>query len=409
MEKNLHFDEEYGSATGPGGLTEAEAQKRKAEGKSNKRVEVKTKSVGRIFKENLCTFFNAINLALAIIVVSVGAYRNAFFMGIIICNAVIGTFQELRSRHAIRKLSLISAPKAHVLREGKERDIETDELVLGDVAVFRAGDQICADFVVTSGECSVDESLLTGESDQIEKGIGDELSSGTFVVSGSVHAQAIRVGEDSTAAKIMIGASGSKKTQSEILRSVRKLIKFIGILVIPVGLLLFANEYIISDQELSAAVSHTVAAMIGMIPEGLVLLTSVVMAMGTIRLSRKKTLVQDLYCIETLARVDTLCLDKTGTITEGSIVVEEILPLDDSCDAAEVLGAIVANLDDNNATFNAMREFTGGESDWTAVKIYPFSSKAKWSGADFGERGKYAVGASEYLLDADETLTEKLS
>lgn len=409
MERNMRFDEEYGSATRPEGLTEAEAKKRKAEGKDNKRVEVRTKSVGRIFRENLCTFFNAINLALAIIVVCVGAYRNAFFMGIIICNVVIGTLQELRSRHAIRKLSLISAPKAHVLREGQERDIETDELVLGDIAVFRAGDQICADFVVTSGECSVDESLLTGEADHIEKKAGDELSSGTFVVSGSVHAQAIRVGEDSTAAKIMIGASGSKKTQSEILRSVRKLIRFIGILVIPVGILLFANEYFISGLELSSAVSRTVAAMIGMIPEGLVLLTSVVMALGTIRLSRKKTLVQDLYCIETLARVDTLCLDKTGTITEGSISVEKVLPLDESCDAVKILSAIVANLDDNNVTFKALQEFTGGKSDWTAVKVYPFSSKAKWSGADFGKQGKYAVGASEYMLDADEALTQKLS
>jgi len=379
------------------GLTSAEVDERIKNGRVNGNPNPKTKSIKQIFAQNIFTFFNLINVILAVMVFMVGSPKNAMFALVIVCNTAIGIFQEIRAKKTIDKLTLISAPKAHVIRDGGETEIPTSDIVSDDLVIFRAGMQAAADCEVVLGECEVNESLITGESDPVYKNIGEKILSGSFIVSGEARAVVTALGTESFSSKITSGAKYIKKTQSKMMDAINLILKVISICIIPIMGILFYNSIFVSGQPLDRAVTSTVAAVIGMIPEGLVLLSSVVLAVSSIRLAQNKTLVQDLYCIETLARVDVLCLDKTGTITEGAMAVEEVKLLTDKS-VDEPLTALMNTLNDQNPTFNAVKERWNGESGWTAEKALPFSSAKKWSGAEFKDKGCYIMGAGEFIL-----------
>ena len=379
------------------GLTENEVEERVKSGKINGNPNPKTKSIKQIFAHNIFTFFNLINVILAVMVFMVGSPKNAMFAMVIVCNTAIGIFQEIRAKRTIDKLTLISAPKVHVIRDGKETEIATANIVADDVIVFRTGMQAAADCVVAMGECEVNESLITGESDPVFKNIGDKILSGSFIVSGEAKGVVTALGTESFSSKITNGAKYIKKSQSKMMDAINLILKVISICIIPIMGILLYNSICVSGQPFDRAVTSTVAAVIGMIPEGLVLLSSVVLAVSSIRLAQNKTLVQDLYCIETLARVDVLCLDKTGTITEGAMAVEEVkllsgTPID------EPITALMNALNDKNPTFNAIKERWNGESSWEAEKLFPFSSAKKWSGVQFKGKGSYIMGAGEFIL-----------
>ncbi|NBI17433.1 cation-translocating P-type ATPase [Neglecta sp. X4] len=361
---------------------------------------VKSKTEGQIIWENVFTFFNLLNFALAAAVILVGSPRSALFMGVILSNIVIGSFQGIRAKHTIDKLSLISSPKAAVLRDGRRQTIPVEQVVLDDILLLTAGNQICADAVVAAGECEVNESLITGESDPILKQPGEPLLSGSFVVSGQCSAQVEHVGAENYANKIAGDAKYIKKRNSEIMDSIDLIVKIIGFAILPIGGLLFWKQYFVLGDTFQGSVVSTCAAMVGMIPEGLVLLISLAFAVSVIKLSRHKTLVQDMYCIETLARVDTLCLDKTGTITEGSMQVDGLSPFEGRTEAEmkEALAALTGSLQDDNPTFLALKDYLPGQSAWYASGTVPFSSARKWSGAFFPGKGAYVMGAGEFIL-----------
>ncbi len=382
------------------GLTSAEVEKRIAEGRVNGNPSPKTRSVKQIVFHNIFTFFNLINVVLAVMVFAVGSPKNAMFALVIVFNTGIGIFQEIRAKRTIDRLTLISAPKTTVIRDGKETEITTEEIVADELTIFRTGMQAAADCEVISGECEVNESLITGESDPVYKNFGDKILSGSFVVSGEAKAIVTALGTDSFASKITSGAKYLKKPKSKMMDSINLILKIIGICIIPIMAILLYNSIYVTGQSFDRAVTSTVAAIIGMIPEGLVLLSSVVLAVSTIRLAQKQTLVQDMYCIETLARVDVLCLDKTGTITEGTMAVEEVKLLTDE-PVDEIVTALMCCLNDRNPTYNAMKEHWNGESNWKAEKILPFSSARKWSGAMFQGKGSFVTGAAEFILGKD--------
>ena len=382
------------------GLTAEQAASRTRDGLINGTDEIKTKSISRIIRDNVVTFFNILNCILAALVISVGSYKNLLFMGVIICNTMIGIIQEVRAKKAIDKLSIISTPKAHVIRDGKEEKIPVGSIVLDDVISLSAGNQVPADCIIMEGQCEVDESLLTGESDPVSKAPGSTLLSGSFLVSGKCHAKVEHIGAENYTSKITASAKYIKKPNSEIMTWTNRIIKFAGIAIIPIGAVLFYKQVFISNQSYSSAIVSTVAALIGMIPEGLVLLTSVVLAVGVIRLSRHKALVQELYSIETLARVDTLCLDKTGTITEGKMQTDSIVPLggQNQAEIEKILAALSASLDDGTPTMNAVKEAFPNPPDWKCEKTVPFSSARKWSGACFQHERNYVLGAGEFIM-----------
>lgn len=385
------------------GLTAEQVLQRKKAGLHNGDSGMKTKTEGQIIKENVFTFFNLLNFALGAAVILVGSPRNALFLGVIFCNIVIGSFQGIRAKRTMDKLSLISAPKANVVRDGNRRSIAVEDVVLDDILLLSSGNQICADAVVAAGECEVNESLITGESDPVLKQPGDELLSGSFVVSGSCSARVEHIGAENYAARIAGDAKYVKKRRSEIMDSIDFIVKIIGFAIIPIGALLFWKQYFVLHDTFQNSVVSTTAAIVGMIPEGLVLLISMAFAVSVIKLSARKTLVQDMYCVETLARVDTLCLDKTGTITEGTMQVDELVPLEDFTeqDMTEALRALVHNLTDDNPTFCAVQEFLPEPSGWQATALVPFSSARKWSGAFFAGKGTYVMGAGEFILGED--------
>ena len=300
------------------GLTEAQIEERKNDGLVNFDTTVPTKSIKSIIVGNIFTIFNLLNLLLAIAVYFTGSYRNMLFMIIVVCNTIISTYQEIHSKRVIDKLAVISATKVTAVRDGKEEKIGINELVLDDIIKLSAGNQIVTDCIVCNGEAEVNESFITGESDTIYKKEGDILLSGSFIVKGNVTARVEHIGNDNFTAKIGNEAKQIKKAKSEIMISLNKIIKTVSIIIIPVGALLLYNQINVMGASFNQAILQTVAALIGMIPEGLVLLTSTVLAVSVVRLSKSKVLVQDIYCIETLARVDVLCLDKTGTITVGT-------------------------------------------------------------------------------------------
>ena len=385
------------------GLSGEQVRQRAAAGLDNRNAGVKTKTEGQIIRENVFTFFNLLNIILGAAVILVGSPRNALFLGVIVSNIVIGSFQGIRAKHTIDKLSLLSAPKANVIRDGRSLTIAVEEVVLDDVLVLTSGAQVCADGQVIQGECEVNESLLTGEADPVLKQVGDTLMSGSFLVSGNCAIRVEHVGADNYANKITGDAKAQKRRTSEIMDSIDRIVKTIAFAIVPIGALLFWKSFAVLGRTFQESVVSTTAGVVGMIPEGLVLLISLAFAVSVLKLSTHKTLVQDMYSIETLARVDVLCLDKTGTITEGSMQVDEMVPLE-GCTEEELsaaLGALVTNLSDDNPTFHAVQDRFGSASVWKAAQTVPFSSARKWSGAFFPGRGTFVMGAGEFILGED--------
>lgn len=395
------------------GLTSEEAQTRIAAGEANVDAGVKTRSVGQIVHDNVCTLFNLVNAILALIVLFTGSYKNMLFMVVIVCNTVIGIVQEVRSKRITDKLSIIAGSKAHVLCDNVETELPLDQLVRDDVVVLRRGNQVPADAEVVSGECRVNESLLTGEADLVRKQPGDTLMSGSFINSGTVYARVIHIGAENYAAKISAEAKERKAVCSEIMRCLNGIIKFVSCIMFPLGALLFARDYLSGNSELNSAILSTVSALVGMIPEGLILLTSTVLAIAVVRLSKSQVLVQQLYCIETLARVDVLCLDKTGTITTGDMEVAWVRPVEGVAaqDASEVLEretrralqSIAFADDDRNETSRAIADYFKDAEGCpeTCLRMIPFSSEKKWSGVQLSDRSCYVMGAAQFVLGDD--------
>lgn len=417
------------------GLTADEVQQRIDSGKINGDQNVKTKSVAQILRENIVTFFNFIFIVFAVLICFfidssekfLTIVGNFGFLILIVFNALVGIVQELRAKHTIDKLSLISAPKAVVIRDGEQKEIAVKDIVLDDITVLASGSQICADSFVVEGSIEVNESLITGEPDAILKNVGDKIMSGSFVVSGNAKAQVEHVGMDNFATKISAGAKYFKKPNSEIWRSLMFIVKVMATILVPMGVMLFCVKYFAQEnpeqaekiittlfgykinQYLSTTVLGTVATLIGMIPSGLVALSSTVFCVSVIRLSRHKTLAQDLYCIETLARVDVLCLDKTGTITEGTMDVNSIEPVKNReiAEIKQIIKNVTSALEDNNATINALRSYVADiDVSCTAEQIVPFSSARKWSGARINGVS-YVIGAPEFVFKKKTKTLEK--
>lgn len=379
------------------GLTTEQVEERKAQGLVNFNTEASTKSVKQIVRENVCTLFNMINIVLAIAVICVGSFKNLTFMMIIILNTLISIVQELRSKKTLDKLQVLASSKVTSIRDGEKVKLDINEIVLDDVLCFEIGNQVVVDSVIREGEVEVDESFITGEAETVFKNRGDMLVSGSFIVSGKATCQVVHIGLDNYTAKIASDTKYIKPISSEIMRSLNKIVSTISCLIVPVGILLFSRQMYLEGNTVSQAVVNTVAALIGMIPEGLVLLTSTVLAVSVIRLSRRKVLVQDLYCIETLARVDTICLDKTGTITEGCMEVVDTILKDSNVSLEEILANLNSSLDESNPTAKALKEKFGKKETFRLKEVIPFSSKKKYSGAIY-EEGAYFFGAPEFLL-----------
>ena len=375
-------------------------------GWSNEPVEPPSKTVPEIIKSNLFTYFNLVFAVLAALLILAGPIRNLTILPVILANLFIGIIQEIRAKNTLDKLSVLNAPKALVVREGRQFSIPAEELVLDDIVIFKAGNQICADAIVVDGEVSVNEALLTGESDEISKKPGDELMSGSFIVSGECYARLDKVGEDSYISKLTLEAKAmNSEEQSEMIRVLDKLVGVVGILIIPIGLLLFGQQFFFSGASFSKSITSMVAAVIGMIPEGLYLLASVALVVSVMRLASKKVLVHDMKCIETLARVNVLCVDKTGTITENTMEVNGEIPMDgyDSQSMAplkQIISDFASAMSSDNITMKAMKDYFNKPSGRKAVSVSPFSSQFKYSGAAF-EDGSYVLGAPEFVLRED--------
>ncbi len=391
------------------GLTSNEVKALYEKGFVNYQSDVKTKSIGQICMTNFFTLFNFLNLGLAFVVFFVGSYKNLLFLGVVICNTLISTIQEIRSKMTIDKLSLLNEPSATVIRDGKEQVIDIHKIVLGDVCKFKSGNQVVTDSKIIAGEVLVNESLITGESEPISKATGDELLSGSFIVSGHCYGETIHVGKDNYTSKISAEAKYIKKINSEIMGFINKIIKYISIFIIPIGILLFIHQLGLEGNTFDKAALNVVAALIGMIPEGLVLLTSTVLAISVIRLSRYNVLVQEIFCIETLARVDTVCLDKTGTITEGNMEVSGIVPLNltKKSDITDALGLMSYHMEKDNQTMEAICQKYERKNDYVPLEIVPFSSQAKWSGISF-EGVSYILGAAEIVLKDISSIRKEL-
>lgn len=392
------------------GLTDSEVQKRIDEGKVNISTNIKTKSIKRIFCDNIFTLFNLINVILLAALIFVGSHKNMLFIGVVIANIIIGIVQEIRSKISVDKLTILSEKKINVLRNGKIAEISKDEIVLDDILVLSRGSQIPADCIVCDGNCRVNESLLTGESNLIEKNVGDELLSGSFIAAGKCYAQAVKVGADCYAAKINNEAKYIKKVNSQIMESFNFIIKICTFVLFPIGIAFFIRQFTLPDATLQSAVISTVASLVGMIPKGMILLTSSVLAVSIIRLSSKKVLVQEMYCIETLARVDVLCLDKTGTLTTDEMTVTGVIPFGaDENKIKKALSSIVKASDELNATLYALRDYSDSVSPYECSKFCDFSSETKWSGGTFENGKTYIVGATECILKSREKYSEVYS
>lgn len=402
------------------GLTSEEVRERIDKGLTNHTDISTQKTVGQIVKSNLLTYFNLIFLILTVLLCIVGSFRNLTFLPVIIGNTVIGIFQELRAKKTLDKMSMLNAPHSIVVRDGEQQQIQSEELVKDDIIILSAGNQICADATVLSGSISVNEALLTGESDEIKKKSGDGLMSGSFVVSGQCYAKLDKVGNESYISKLTAQAKAmGDGEQSEMIRYINKLVKWVGIIIIPVGIILFCQAYIMNGETFKKSVVSMVAAVLGMIPEGLYLLTTVALALSTIRLAKKQVLLHDMKSIETLARVDVLCVDKTGTITEPGMQVTELV-ISGRCGDAEMDKRAFAHLladyssviEDNNATMEAIRAYVAKneieKGSRTLLKTQPFTSANKYSKVSFVE-GDYMLGAPEFIMkDRYDEISEEI-
>jgi len=386
------------------GLSAEQAAERAAAGYANTPVTPPGKNVRQIVLGNIFTYFNIVFFFLAAASIAAGAaWNNLMFMGVVIVNTVIGIVQELRSKKTLDKLNLLTAPKGTVIRDGKRLTLNTAELVRDDIVVFKNGDQIYADAVVVSGECQVNEALVTGEADEIKKEKGNRLLSGSFLVSGECFARLTSVGADSYAGRLTIEAKKrSRRKEGEMMRSLSNLIKWIGLLIIPLGALLCIKEIAWLERSITEGVVSTVAALIGLIPEGLYLLTTLALVASILRLAGKKTLVHEMSCIEALARVDTLCVDKTGTITEPKMVIDSVCSLLPDRYTEEDISLImrdyVGAMRQDNDTMAALRSYFSGEPGQTAKATLPFTSSKKYGGVSFHEDETYLLGAPDVLL-----------
>lgn len=382
------------------GLLQNQVNQRIEQNLVNHDTKIKTKTIPQIVLGNTVTLFNIINIIFAAAILYVGSYKNLLFMGVIICNIIIGTYQEIMAKKTVDKLSIISSTKVNVIRDSSVTEIGINDVVLDDIIILQNGNQIVADCIIVEGQCEVNESLISGESDPLSKKVGDTLLSGSFIVSGKCKAKVEHIGKQNYAATISNIAKHLKKPNSEIMATLNKIIKFISIMIIPVGTILFINQLNISGNSYQDAIVNTVAALIGMIPEGLILLTSTVLAVGVVRLSKYKVLVQELYCIETLARVDVLCLDKTGTITEGRMKISQVISYNDYTeeDISQALCSLTSVLEDNNPTFNAVKEMYSNNCSCDVKSIVPFSSARKWSGIALSDGNTYIMGAAEFIM-----------
>ncbi len=391
------------------GLTAAEVEERIEEGRVNILSTSATKSIGKIVLENVFTFFNMIFVFIAAVLIAVGAFKELTFIVIIVLNTGIGIVQELISKKKLDDLSLLAKTKAKVIREGQIYEVDTEDLVEDDIVYYGAGSQIHADGKVIAGEIQVNEGLLTGESDEITKDPGKELFSGSYVISGECYARLTRVGEESYGAKLTAEAQKSTRQKKPgMMKSLTYLLYIIGVFIVPIGILLFLRQYDVLGLDVKESVENTAAAIIGMIPEGLYLLVSVALAVSVGRLAQKKILVQDLKSTETLARVDMLCVDKTGTITESKMEVSEIIKLKEDLSEEEVkkqLGEFVDNMADDNETMKAIKEYFKGKTSGgrKAEKIEAFSSKNKYSSVTYGEGEVYYLGAPDILWKQPES------
>ena len=385
------------------GLTAAQAAELLEQGLGNEAVASNAKTTGQIIRENTLTFFNLVFVVLAVMLVISGHFRDMMFLGIAVVNSVIGIIQQLRSRATLEKLTLLSESRVKVVRDGQLGTVPVHRLVREDIVELGAGDQIPADGPVMSGQVTVNEALITGEADPIIKDVGDELLSGSFVVSGKCRARLDRVGSASYASRLSLEAKADQGVgRSEMMKSLDKLIRFIGFALIPIGAALFYNEIAVQGNTFTDAVPAVVALLIGMIPEGLYLLTSVALAVSVMRLAQGRTLVHEMAAVETLARVDVLCVDKTGTITQPEMAVREVVPLDEERYPAgrveEIFNAYYRAIDADNDTARAMAERFSKPSLWMAERTVPFTSAHKWSAVVFKTYGAYAVGAPEFIM-----------
>ena len=382
------------------GLSVKEVKERRTSGEGEVKQEQITKKKGQIIRENLFTLFNFLNFLIAGLLFAVGAYSNLLFIGIILLNIVIGIAQELKAKKLVDELSILNRPSVCVRREGHEMLVEMEEVVKDDLIVLKSGNQICNDAVVVDGMMEVNESLLSGESDPVVKERGSSLLSGSSVIAGKAYARVTHVGNDNYAAKLASEVKREKRVQSELLGSMRKVPHFTSFLILPLGILLFLEAFYLRHTPVDEAVISSAAALLGMLPKGLVLLISVSLAAGVIRLARMKILVQNIYSLETLAHVDTLCLDKTGTITDGNLTVRSVIPM--SAFSQEAMDPLLMSYmdacEDNNATFRALKEKFGKESSYQPECKIPFFSKRKWGSVSFQGVGTVFVGAPEKLL-----------
>ena len=400
------------------GLTQEQVANRISEGLVNFDDQPKTKSIKQIIASNFFTYFNFLNIALGAAVLTAGiinnelfeGLKNCLFMGVIIINSIISIVEEIISKKIIDRLSVISESKVTTIREGKKEELSLDELVLDDVTILTVGHQIVADSIILDGEVEVNESFLTGEPDAILKKKGDMLLSGSFIVSGSCTTKVEHVGQDNYVATISKEAKYQKKANSVIMDSFEKLLKILSIFIIPIGIIMYFSQVNATDGNVPQAIFGTVASLIGMIPEGLVLLTSSVMAVSVIRLSKYKVLVQQLYCMETLARVDVICLDKTGTLTEGRMQVVDFTPLEKHTkeEMEEIINAFAENSLDTNATMIAIKERFTKKSTWKKSKSIAFSSERKFSAISFKDKDAYYLGAPEVLLKEKSKIVKEI-
>lgn len=385
------------------GLSSTEAQS------AAKNISVtKTKSIWKIISSNIFTFFNLINVIIAVALAMVGSFRNMLFIAVVCANAAIGIYEEISAKIKLDRLKILTAPKADVIRDGQEIEIGFADICENDLMVLRSGSSVCADCLVLEGTVEVNESLLTGESNTVTKHKGDELYSGSFITSGFCKAQAVRIGDDSLSGKITFSAKKSRKRPSQMMNDINKILKIISLCIFPFGTVLFSKAFFIYKTSLSESVEQTAAALIGMIPEGLLLLTSTALAVSSIRLSKKKILCQNLYCAERLSRTDVLCLDKTGTLTEGKPRLERIIPVDGSFDADSAIISFVSAFDAPNATLKAIAAALPEGKPEKPVEIIEFSSERKWSAAVFEKSGTIILGAEEFILGGN-SLCKKYS
>lgn len=393
------------------GLTHDQVQERINKNQTNFTPNQNVKTYKSIFIENIFTFLNMLCLGIAISLMCVGAFKDCLGLIIIVVNIAIGIIQEIRAKLTIEKLSLLTAPAVKVVRDGAEMSVSTSDVVLDDIILLSTGKQIIADSVIIEGSLEVNESMLTGESQPIKKKVGDQILAGSFVVSGHAHARVEKVGKANYIQQLAAKAKKYKRPKSELFNSLKHIIRIIGFIIVPVGVLMYVNNYVRSDGSIVATITNTAGSLMGMIPAGMFLLCSVSLTLSVVKLARKRALVQDLYCVEMLARVDTLCLDKTGTITDGTMKIYNVLQLSDTdYTLKRIMGSMLSALGDNNQTSQALINYFGYNKELKPITVLPFSSSRKLSAVTFEGAGTFIMGAPEFVIpnNPDEKLNNMI-